>query len=126
MKPVSKWWDGYEQEDYVLLDDVEEDSLKYIAHYLKLWADPYGYLTGEVKGAKVSLNYKVLIVTSNYTIQDCVNKTHPSDNQLLRALRRRFQEIKVLGYPLEQKIIEQITYAQDPIFKNEWILKKSI
>lgn len=69
IKPLSKWWDGYNQEDVVLIDDFELDSLKYLGHYLKLWADPYGLLHGEVKGGKVSLNFKKLYVTSNYTIE---------------------------------------------------------
>lgn len=68
MKPANKWWDGYAQETDVLIDDFEKDGLKYLAHYLKLWGDPYGYLDGEVKGSKVALNYQRLWITSNYSL----------------------------------------------------------
>ena len=46
---------------------------------MKLWADPYGFLTGEIKGGQISLNYKYLYVTSNYTIEQCVNHCFPND-----------------------------------------------
>lgn len=68
MKQLSKWWCGYNQESDVLIDDFEVDSLKYLGHYLKLWADPYGTLEGEVKGGKVALNFNRLWVTSNYRL----------------------------------------------------------
>lgn len=69
IKPSSKWWCGYAQEEIVLIDDLELDA-KYLGHFLKLWGDPYGYLEGEVKGGKVALNFKRLYVTSNYTIDE--------------------------------------------------------
>lgn len=69
MKSLTKWWDGYNKEKIVLIDDWEKDSMKYLCHYLKLWADPYGQITGEVKGSILPLSYEVLIVTSNYSIQ---------------------------------------------------------
>lgn len=89
-KPLSKWWCGYDQQEVVLIDDFEKDSLKYLAHYLKRWADPYGKLDGEVKGGKVALNYKKLYVTTNYTIEECCEFCFPGDEQLLKALKRRF------------------------------------
>lgn len=43
-----------------------------MAHFLKLWGDPYGFLDGEVKGGKVTLGFHRLWITSNYTIEECV------------------------------------------------------
>lgn len=45
--------------------DEQGDKL---GHLLKLWADSYS-LTGEVKGGTIPLNYKRLIITSNYSIE---------------------------------------------------------
>ena len=45
--------------------DEQGDKLGYL---LKLWADSYS-LQGEVKGGTIPLNYKRLIVTSNYSIE---------------------------------------------------------
>ena len=50
MKAANKWWDGYNNQTHVLIDDLEKDSLSYMGHFLKLWGDPWGNLTGEVKG----------------------------------------------------------------------------
>jgi len=66
-KSLNKWWDGYLGEPVVLLDDFELDSLRYLDHYLKIWADRYS-IRGEIKGGTIPLNYTHLYVTSNYTI----------------------------------------------------------
>ena len=68
MKSLSKWWDNYSQERIVLIDDLELDSMKYLGHLMKIWADPYGKIRGEMKGTTVALNYKILFVTANYSI----------------------------------------------------------
>ena len=69
MKSLSKWWDSYEQEDIVLIDDFEIDSMTYLGHLMKIWGDPYGRIRGEIKGSTIALNYKMLFVTSNYSIE---------------------------------------------------------
>lgn len=68
-KSNTKWWDSYNQQKIVLLDEFEFKGLFELAHSLKIWCDPYGYLTGETKGSKISLNYEVFFITSNYTIK---------------------------------------------------------
>lgn len=68
MKSLTKWWDGYQGEKIVLIDDLEKDTMKFLGHYMKIWGDPYGKITGEVKGSTIPLSYEVLIVTSNYSI----------------------------------------------------------
>lgn len=70
---MNKWWDGYDNEKHVLIDDFEKDGLQHLKHLMKLWADPYGRLTGEVKCGQVPLNYHHLIITSNYSLDDCLN-----------------------------------------------------
>ena len=76
-----------------MLDDFERDSLKYLAHYLKRWADPWGFLDGEVKGGRVNLNYKKLYITSNYSIDECCEFCFPGDDAIKDALKRRFKYV---------------------------------
>lgn len=83
IKAQNKWWDGYQGESVVILDDLDTNVL---GHYLKIWADKWS-CTGEVKGGKVNLRFEKFIVTSNY---------HPSelwveDEKLQRAITRRFK-----------------------------------
>jgi len=85
LKPQSKWFDGYNGQDTIILDDLDTHVL---GHYLKIWADKYA-CTGETKGGTIHLQHKLFIVTSNY---------HPSelwkdDEHMLGAIERRFNII---------------------------------
>lgn len=62
-KAQNKWWDGYQGEEAVILDDLDTNAL---GHYLKIWGDRYP-CTGEVKGGQVTLVHRKIIITSNYT-----------------------------------------------------------
>lgn len=55
------------------MDDFEKNTLQHLHHYLKIWADPYRpTATGEIKGGMVNLAYQYLIITSNYTLEECL------------------------------------------------------
>lgn len=87
IKAQNKWWDGYQMEPNVLIDDFDTDTLW---HHLKLWADCYSF-PAEVKGATVIVNFKHLFITSNYTINELLEKKATNaDLTLLEALKARF------------------------------------
>jgi len=88
MKPLNKWWDGYQGEDVVHIDEISPEHTKYLADKLKLWADAYPF-PAETKGGACQLRPKRIIVTSNYSIDEMGFLTNDYP-----AIKRRFKEIK--------------------------------
>lgn len=85
-KQFNKWWDGYEAEPCVIMDECDNGALN---HYLKLWTDTFAY-KGEVKGASCWLHHEFFIVTSNSSLEEIADM-NPCGNAsvLVSALRRR-------------------------------------
>lgn len=88
-KAQNKWFDGYNGEPCVILDDMDSDALH---HYLKIWADKWA-CTGETKGGTIHLKHKWFIITCNESIEELF-----ADKPLVMrdAIRRRFNQIEML------------------------------
>nr|WPR18665.1 MAG: replication polyprotein [Chemarfal virus 53] len=87
-KQINKWWDGYRQEDVVVIEEADPKKCEHMAYFFKRWCDKYPF-KAEIKGAH--LNYirpKTIIVTSNYTIQECF-----PNKEDYEPLKRRFKEV---------------------------------
>ena len=84
IKGLNKWWDGYRNEDVVLLDDWDPKHEVLVSH-LKQWTDRYPF-RGECKGSTLLARPKKIIVTSNYSIEECF-----PNEQDINALKRRFK-----------------------------------
>lgn len=84
-KPMSKWWDGYDKEDVVVLDDFAPEHGKFLGYFLKIWADHYVF-NAEVKGGMLKIRPKHIIITSQYALHDCFE-----ERETVLALNRRFR-----------------------------------
>lgn len=86
-KGLNKWWCGYNDEPTVV---IEEWAPKHevTASALKIWADRYPF-NAEVKGGSVRrIRPERIIVTSNYTIDQCFER-----NEDLLPIKRRFKSV---------------------------------
>jgi len=89
-KPCSKWWDGYQHEDNIIIDDFELDH-KCLGHHLKIWGDRYSFIA-ESKGSAMNIRPRRIVVTSNYSIEE----VFAADQTMVQAIKRRFKQQHVV------------------------------
>lgn len=86
-KQLNKWWDGYNGEDVVAIEEWAPKN-ECTASSLKIWADRYPF-PAEVKGGKLNrIRPKKIIVLSNYSPEQCFAQVED-----LEPIRRRFNVI---------------------------------
>lgn len=83
-KDTSKWWDGYDHEEIVVIEDWDPKSSEFLTRYLKIWGDHYAF-KAEVKGGSMMIRPKKIVVTSQYLLSECF-----PDSQSYAAMARRF------------------------------------
>lgn len=98
-KPHSnKWWDGYQGESIVWIDDLDVFD-KSLGGLIKIWVDRYAF-QAECKGGSTCLIRPLkIIVTSNFTIQEIWG----ADERFSGPIKRRF---KILEKPLRETEIQ--------------------
>lgn len=90
-KMRNKWWDGYQYEPEVILDDIDPSMEAWITAFLKDWADHHKFRC-EIKNASAVIRPRRLIVTSQYSIETCFK-----DPETRSALNRRFR-VRYIGF----------------------------
>lgn len=80
IKDGTRWWDGYTQQEAILLDDFDGNNVNYRDFLRLLDRNPY---RGETKGSYVPINSPYIYITCEH---------HPSeywkDNELHQVMRR--------------------------------------
>lgn len=87
--PTTKWWDGYEGQDCVIIDDFDKYQVS-MGHLFKRWFDHYPF-DCEKKGLpQYKIRPKKMVVTSNYPIEAIWG-----DDETLKPMIRRFTVVKM-------------------------------
>lgn len=92
IKALNKWWNGYSNQWVTIIEEADPDRCEHLASYFKQWCDKWSF-TAEAKGSVFpQIRPRYIIVTSNYSIDECFPKSQDSD-----PLRRRFTELCITG-----------------------------
>lgn len=87
-KMINKWWDGYTDQKTVLIEEwcpMDPSAERIMGTYLKRWCDHHPFMA-EFKGYAKSIRPSKIIITSNYTMEDCFH-----DQNILVPLKRRIR-----------------------------------
>jgi len=114
-KSVSNWWDGYQGETTVLIDDLDKYHVAF-GYQLKIWLDRYPFIA-EIKGGARKIRPTLVIITSNYTPEEIWD-----DPSTVAAIRRR---CRFLHLPLECSPSCSISLlsAQEPSMATDMIIQ---
>ena len=100
-KRPNKWWDGYAGEPYVIMEDLDPTH-RFLAHDLKIYCDRYAF-PAEIKGGRVTARPQLVIITSQYTIE----QVFAGDPETIEALNRRMKKIVIPVGPLPDMLRAQ-------------------
>lgn len=90
MKDYTKWWDGYEQQEVIIIDDF--DRLWPFRDLLRL-LDRYPY-QGQIKGGYVKINSKYIIITCDRSIEE-LYRGYLTPNEIAQLKRRICREFEI-------------------------------
>jgi len=117
-KMLNKWWDQYEGEDVVLIDDVDK-SCEFLGQFLKRWADKYSFRV-EIKNHSVLIRPKKIIVTSQYLPSQIWR-----DPAMIEAINRRFKFRLIQRLlPVDNLISKKRNYTPSKLKKHDLIAMK--
>lgn len=90
LKGLNKWWDGYNYQKVVVIEEADPKRCEHLAGFFKTWCDKWSFYA-EIKGNTIpDCRPEYIIITSNYEMQECF----PDGNDLL-PMKRRITEVKL-------------------------------
>ena len=88
--PKERWWDGYEYQDVVIIDDFDKYQVS-MAGDIKRWLDRYAF-QAPVKGGYMRIRPRKVIITSNYHFKEIWD-----DAVTQACIARRVKVVKFCG-----------------------------
>lgn len=107
LKDTNHWWDGYNGEDVVIIEDVDKYDVK-LGRYLKLWGDHYAFPADMKNQGKLDIRPKKVIVTSNYTPREIWDDDKTSD-----PIMRRYKLINYYDVQQPESSAPRIIMSED-------------
>lgn len=93
IKDPNKWWDGYQGEKVVILEDLDPSTASFQGRKFKLWPDKFSF-KGETKGSSTLwMRPELFIVTSQYTPEEL----WPNHPKTISAIRDRYLFTELTG-----------------------------
>lgn len=89
LKDKNKYWNGYQGEPNVIINDVEKDE-KFMLGYLKRWGEHLPFAAEDKYGAFRKIRPNHIVVTSNFRPQDIFDEVD------IPPLLRRFKLVKLV------------------------------
>lgn len=115
-KTPDKWWDGYTQQDTVILDDfsgwIQWTQLLHIMDNKPTDV--------EVKGGKRGFNSKKLIITSNYHPKDWYSEENNRRPKPMAALMRRIDRIVIVTLKGKYEATDKSWRAREEWLNDKW------
>lgn len=87
-KPFNKWWDCNKGEVMAIMDDADPRNTEHLHGYIKRWCDRYP-LNVEVKNSAARIRPEFVVITSQYSIEECF----AADPKSVEAVARRCKQI---------------------------------
>lgn len=97
-KQINKWWDGYLYQEVVAIEEADPKKCEHMAYFFKRWCDHYPFRAEIKNGHLNNIRPNKIIVTSNYSIQECFPNRCDYE-----PLLRRF---KVREFPFVGTVLE--------------------
>lgn len=87
-KPFNKWWDCNKGELMAIMDDADPRNTEHLHGYIKRWCDRYP-LNVEIKNSAARIRPEFVVITSQYSIEECF----AADPKSVEAVARRCKQI---------------------------------